>query len=143
LFYVLKTIMKSMLLLSILLLIKAIAVEPQGYFAFCTPDEAIVDGNFNCFDSCDAKHIDPNNGLRYCLSYFPNNKRCPMQPFDRENIFSCAGQYGPEDQNHWVVYIGGSNNFFEYKTTLDVLLETPLNSVYSPQVILCFMYMLL
>ena len=118
----------------LLLLISVITVHSQKNDAFCTPDEAIVDGNFNCFESCEAKHIDPNTGLRYCLSYFPDNMQCPMQPFDREAILSCAGQYGPEDQNHWVVYIGGSNNFFEFKTTLDMLLETPLNSIYSPQV---------
>jgi hypothetical protein len=57
-----------------------------------------------------------------------------MLPFEREAILTCSGQYGPQDRNHWVIYIGGSNNFFEYKTTLDMLLETPFNAIYSPQV---------
>jgi hypothetical protein len=106
--------------------------------AFCTPEEAAVDGHFRCMEDCDGSvddplHILPGSNMRFCLSYFPNSMECPMQPFNREEILTCARQYGPNDQNHWVVFVGGSNNFFEFKTIIDTLLQTPFDSVYSPQ----------
>lgn len=56
-----------------------------------------------------------------------------MKPYAREEMMTCGGNFGPTDPPHWLVFIGGSDNYFMLKVILDVLLDLTIDDIYNPQ----------
>ena len=98
----------------------------------CTSDQALVDGRFSCLENCDENHL-AYGFYQYCLNYFPNDGTCYLKPYDRLDMMTCNGNFQPTDPPHWIVFIGGSNDYFMVKTMLDMLLDLPNNATYNPQ----------
>lgn len=100
----------------------------------CTNDETMISGKFVYDSTCDDNHFFNRDGgdSPYSLNYLPNNGNCFMSPYDEnEKIFTCNNL--ADDTNRWLVWIGGSNLFFEYKTLIDQLMQFPLETPYDPQ----------
>jgi hypothetical protein len=97
----------------------------------CTAQEAANGGHFKCLPGCDEKHGEGTSD-KYCLSYFPDDGRCYLKPYSREDVLTCNDQVSSSTAPMWLVFVGGSNQYMMLKVMLDVLLELPGDAGYDP-----------
>lgn len=98
----------------------------------CTAEQAVSNGQFMCLDGCDEDHV-VFDSVPYCLAYFPDEGQCYLKPYTREDVMTCSGQVQSDDPPLWMVFIGGSNNYFMVKVILDMLLELSPDAGYDPK----------
>ena len=95
----------------------------------------MLSGEFVHDNECDRNHYYfAKSAVKkpYSMNYFPNDGKCFLSPYDNnEKIFTCNNP--ADNRNRWLVWIGGSNLFFEFKTLIDQLMQFPLNTPYNPR----------